>query len=259
LIHPTGFATRRRLLATVTLTLAAAGAPGLSGCATRSGGSEPDEKPPVVRSLMLLPIDASPALTVENRGMRGGMGMLGIFGALAAADKVNKNGARVGRALRKQGGDFAAHLHAAVMREMASAPVAFSAFSDTERAAKAREAEDYKLLAAEADAVLDIRISHIGFHSSSGFDDYTPLVDVSMDLRSPTTNQSLADASYSSYRAPSKGDPRHFQTSTEFQFANVDALVADSARATRALEVAIVAIAGGIAVDVRTVLAGKFL
>ena len=252
------FATRRRLLASMTVTLAA-GAGGLSGCATRSTGQEAELKPPVVRSLMLLPIAMAAPLTVENRGMRGGMGMLGMIGTLAAADAVKKNGARVSQALRKQGTDLSAHLYRAVMREMETVPVVLSVFSDPGLVAKAREADDFKLLPSEADALLDITVSHLGFHSSSGFDDYTPLVDVSMDLRSPRTNESLADASYSSYRSPSKGDPRHFQTSTVYQFADVDALVTESVRAARALEVAMVAIASGIAVDVRTVLAGKFL
>jgi hypothetical protein len=184
---------------------------------------------------------------------------LGVLGQLAAADTIRRNSTRVSQALRARGIDLAGRLRTGLLREIGSESAPLSEYSDANVVAKARQADDFSLLKAEADALLDITVSEMGFYSSSGMDDYTPQVYVTMGLRSPGSSEWLGDASYAYDRSPSKGYQRHFQTAPEFKFADVETLVADGARAARALEVAMDSIAGAIAVDVRTVLAGKFL
>jgi hypothetical protein len=165
----------------------------------------------------------------------------------------------VSEGLRIRGIDLAGRLRSGLLREIGSGSATLSEYVNDSVAAKAREVDDFTLLKAEADALLDITVSEMGFYSTSGMDDYTPQVYVSMGLRSPVTSEWLGDASYAYDRSPAKGYQRHFQTAPEFKFASVEALIADGARAVRALEVAMDSIAGAIAVDVRTVLDGKFL
>jgi hypothetical protein len=257
-VNPAQVASRRLVLKS--LSLVALGSGTLAGCATRSGEPEIEPVPPVIGSLTLLPVAMPEGVTVENRGMRRGLGMiLGGLGSLAASHSIRKNGERMDELIRASGVDLSARLSEVVMRELAAGPVIPDVFADAQQAAKARESDDFKVLGIEADAVLDITVNDYGFYCSSGVDDYTPQVYVAMGLRSPRTGDWLGDASYAYDRSPANGDPRHFQTAAEHQFSSIDVLFAESARAVAALDDAMVAIAAALATDIRTVLAGHFL
>jgi hypothetical protein len=199
-------------------------------------------------------------VTVENRGARSGLGMLlGSLGSLAASHTIRKNGERLTELLQASGFDLRSRLGEAVMLELATAPVAPDFYADMEHIARAREADDFKLINIAADAVLDITVNTYGFYSSSGLDDYTPQVYVAMGLRSPKTSDWLGNASYAYDRSSSDGYHRHFQTSADHHFSSIEALLADGTRVAEALDTGMVKIAAAIASDVRTVLGGRFL
>jgi hypothetical protein len=257
-MKPAHVASRRLALKSLSLVLLGSGT--LAGCATNNGSPEAEPVPPVIGSLTLLPVAMPDGVTLENRGMRGGLGLLmGGLGSLAASHSIRKNGERMEELIRARGVDLSVRLREVLLAEMAGAPVVPDLFADAQEAAKARENDDFKLLGVGSDAVLDITVNSYGFYCSSGVDDYTPQVYVSMGLRSPKTGDWLGDASYAYDRSPSKGYQRHFQTTAEHKFGNIDELFGESARAVTALETGVEKIAGAIAVDVRTILAGRFL
>ena len=257
-MNPSHAATRRLFVKATSLVLVGCG--GLAACATSDGTHEAEPAPPSIGSLTMLPAALPETLTVENRGARGGLGMLfGPLGSLAASHAIRKNGERLTEVLQATGVDLGSRLEEAVMQELSAAPIVPDRYADLQRIAKAREADDFKLLGIEADAVLDITVNSYGFYSSSGVDDYTPQVYVAMGLRSPKTSDWLGDASYAYDRSPSNGYHRHIQTAAEHKFSSVDALLSHSTRAIDALDSGMIKIAVAIASDVRTVLSGRFL
>jgi len=257
-MNPSHAASRRLVLKSISLALVGSGS--LTGCATSNGAHEAEPVPPSIGSLTVLPAAMPETLTVENRGARGGLGMLfGPLGSLAVSHSIRKNGERLTEVLQATGVDLGSRLGEAVMQELSAAPVVPDLYADLQRTARARETDDFKLLGVEADAVLDITVNTYGFYSSSGVDDYTPQVYVAMGLRSPRTSDWLGDASYAYDRSPSNGYHRHFQTAAEHKFSSVDALLLDGSRAIDALDTGMIKIAAAIASDVRTVLSGRFL
>lgn len=255
-MNPAQLPSRRLVLKSLSLVVLGSGA--LAGCATNK--PEAEAVPPVVDSLTLLPIAMPGGVTVENRGMRGGLGLLlGGLGSIAAAHSIRQNGQRMDQLILASGVDLSVRLREVLLAELAGGPVIPDLFANSQEAAKARANDDFKLLGVGTDGVLDISVSNYGFYCSSGVDDYTPQVYVSMGLRSPRTSDWLGDASYAYDRSPSNGYQRHFQTAAEHKFGSLDDLFADSTRAVTALETGAEKIAGAIAVDIRTILAGRFL
>ncbi len=255
-MNPAQVSSRRLVLKSLSLVVLGSGS--LAGCATNK--PEAEAVPPVIDSLTLLPVAMPEGVTVENRGMRGGLGLLlGGLGSLAASHTIRMNGQRLDELIRASGIDLSVRLREVLLADLASSPVVPDLFADAQEAAKARANDDFKLLGIGTDAVLDISVNDYGFYCSSGVDDYTPQVYVSMGLRSPRTSDWLGDASYAYDRSPPNGYQRHFQTTAEHKFGSIDQLFADSARAVTALENGVKKIAGAIALDVRTVLAGRFL
>ncbi len=185
--------------------------------------------------------------------------MLGFFGSIAASHTANKNAERLVAELEAAGFDLRGRFGEALMQELASGPLLPSVATDDERSAKARKADDFRILGLDTDAVLDISVSSYGFYSSSGMDDYTAQIYVDMGLRSPRTSEWMGNASYAYDRSPSNGYQRHFQTAAEHKFSSIDALLAERPRVVAALDTGIGKIAGAIAVDVKTVLEGRFL
>ena len=246
-----------------TFTLVALLGLGLVGCANRAPKPPPD---PIrtLQKIALLPTLNPEALYRGRGGPNGNAVMpvqpmspstaLATIGvgliALAIINSREKETNQLAAAVAAIGFDPGTRLDERLKKRLEEEGLTVE-LADASTARSVRETSDYRRLAPQADAVLDIQLGEIGYYEVGGSKGYSPMLAMSASLATTTTNNEPDTWSfYADWRGSDK-DTRWLQTPSTMNRMNVPAIGGSAAEARADLENTLDRIIERLVVDVK--------
>jgi len=221
---------------------------GLAGCANRAPKAPPDPIRPL-QKIALLPT-LNPETLYRGRSGPNGTAVVPIqpmspgaalatigFGLLAFAilDSKEKEASRLAAAVAAVGFDPGARLDERLKQRLEDEGLVVELI-DATTARRVREAGDFRSLAEQAEAVLEINLGEVGYYDAGGSRGYSPMLGLSASLTTTATNNDPEYWSfYADWRSRDK-DTRWFQTPSAMNRANTAAISANAAEARADLE-----------------------
>jgi hypothetical protein len=234
----------------------------VAGCANRPPKPPPDPIVPLAK-IALLPTLLPESASTMPRGGAGyvapvqpmapsaAVAMIGAgLIAYAIIDSRKKEAARLTEAVASIRFDPAASLNERLQKRLESEGVVVERVAD-DVARRVRESGDYKQLASQADAVLDLQIDEVGYYDAGSRRGYSPMLGVSAQLATTRTNN---DPESYSYWADWKGNPkdlRSIATPPTMTYDNVPLIGANAEAARAAFEATLERMIDQLVIDVK--------
>jgi hypothetical protein len=236
---------------------------GLAGCANRAPKPPPDPIRPL-QKIALLPT-LNPEALYRGRGGPNGTGVVAVqpmspsaalatvgvgLIALAIINSREKEANQLATAVAAIGFDPGARLDDRLKKRLEEEGLSVE-LVDATTARSVRETSDYKLLAAQAEAVLDIKLGEIGYYEVGASTGYSPMLGMSASLATTTTNNEPESWSfYADWRSREK-DTRWLQTPSTMNRLNPADIGGNTAKSRTDLETTLDRIIERLVVDVK--------
>jgi hypothetical protein len=130
--------------------------------------------------------------------------------------------------------------------------------AEVDAARRARRAGDYELVPTDAEAVLEVGLWRLQFRTS-GFDEFTPYVYVTMWIARRSDRTNLGSAGYEYGPDDPKGNTRYWTAPANARFESLNRMTENSKAVAAALDEAFARIAQRMAEDVRDRMSGSEL
>ena len=235
----------------------------LAGCANRAPKPPPDPIRPL-QKIALLPTLNPEALYRGRSGPNGAAVMpvqpmspgaalatigIGLI-AFAIISNKEKEARQLATAVATVGFDPGARLDDRLKKRLEEEGLTVE-LVDATTARSVRETSDYRSLAPQAEAVLDINLGEVGYYEAGGSKGYSPMLGMSASLATTTTNNEPEYWSfYADWRSNDK-DPRWFQTPSTMNRMNPAAIGGNAEAARADLETTLDRIIERLVVDVK--------